>query len=120
MEIGEATLILEDGWIDDDGSAAILQTSMGSVRVPIFDAFAAAGQGDAAEQALSSPMPATVTGVMVSAGDTVVSGDTLMTLEAMKMETVIKAPYAGTVDEVHFQKGDSVAKGALLLGLTEV
>lgn len=119
MEIGEASLILEDGWIDVDGSAAILQTSMGSVRVPIFDAFAAAGQSDAAEQALSSPMPATVTGVMVAAGDTVVSGDMLMTLEAMKMETVIKAPYSGTVDEVHFQKGESVAKGVLLLGLTE-
>ncbi|MEM6914186.1 MAG: acetyl-CoA carboxylase biotin carboxyl carrier protein subunit, partial [Pseudomonadota bacterium] len=89
-----------------------------SVRVPLFNPFEAAGQGDAAEQALSSPMPATVTGVLVALGDAVAAGDTLMTLEAMKMETVIKAPHDGTVDAVHFQNGDSVKKGALLLGLS--
>ncbi|MEM0929033.1 MAG: biotin carboxylase N-terminal domain-containing protein [Pseudomonadota bacterium] len=117
MTIGDETIVLEDGWVEEGGSAAILQTAAGSIRVPIYDTFAAAGQGDAAEQALSSPMPATVTGVMVAVGDTVASGDTLMTLEAMKMETVVKAPHDGVVDAVHFQKGDSVAKGALLLGL---
>ncbi|MEO1658638.1 MAG: biotin carboxylase N-terminal domain-containing protein [Pseudomonadota bacterium] len=117
MAMGDATLVLEDGWVEESGSAAILQTATGSYRVPIFDSFAAAGQGDAAEQALSSPMPATVTGVMVAVGDTVVAGDTLMTLEAMKMETVIKAPHDGAIDAIHFSKGDSVSKGALLLGL---
>jgi biotin carboxyl carrier protein len=37
----------------------------------------------------------------------------------MKMETVIKAPYAGKVSKLHFAKGDSAAKGALLLDLEE-
>ena len=117
MAIGEEALVLEDGWVEEGGQAVILQTAAGSYRLPIFDPLASAGQGDAAEQALSSPMPATVTGVMVGVGDQIKAGATLMTLEAMKMETVIKAPHDGTVEVVHFQKGDSVAKGALLLGL---
>ncbi|MEM7739978.1 MAG: biotin carboxylase N-terminal domain-containing protein [Pseudomonadota bacterium] len=118
MTIDDASLILDDGWVEPGGGAVILQTPEASVRVPLFNPFEAAGQGDAAEQALSSPMPATVTGVLVARGDAVAAGDTLMTLEAMKMETVIKAPHDGTVDAVHFQSGDSVKKGALLLGLS--
>ncbi|MEO1042617.1 MAG: biotin carboxylase N-terminal domain-containing protein [Pseudomonadota bacterium] len=118
MTIGEVSLVLENGWVEPGGGAVILQTPEASVRVQLFNPFEAAGQGDAAEQALSSPMPATVTGVLVATGDVVTAGDTLMTLEAMKMETVIKAPHDGTVDAVHFQNGDSVKKGALLLGLS--
>ena len=44
-------------------------------------------------------------------------GDTLLILEAMKMENVIKAPAAGTVKAVAVQKGQPVEKGALLLEL---
>ncbi|MEM9837841.1 MAG: biotin carboxylase N-terminal domain-containing protein [Pseudomonadota bacterium] len=84
----------------------------------LYDPFASAGAAEAGEAALSSPMPATVTGVKVVAGDRVEAGDVLVTLEAMKMETVIKAPAAGEVTAVHFQQGDSAPKGAKLLDLS--
>jgi pyruvate carboxylase len=49
---------------------------------------------------VGAPMPGTVIGVHCAAGDSVDAGDPLLTLEAMKMETVIRAPHAGTVEEV--------------------
>ena len=88
------------------------------VWVQLFDPFAGAGAADAEAAALSSPMPATVTGVKVAVGDRVVHGQPLVTLEAMKMETVIKAPHDGTVTAIHFGSGDSAPKGALLVELT--
>ncbi len=49
---------------------------------------------------VGAPMPGTVIGVHCAAGDSVDAGDPLLTLEAMKMETVIRAPHAGTVEDV--------------------
>ncbi|NNU15583.1 ATP-grasp domain-containing protein [Parvularcula sp. ZS-1/3] len=112
---GEEAVDVEWGW--SDGHAVFLIASGETIRVPLFDPFSEAGAADAAAAALSSPMPATVTGVMVSEGDEVEAGQPLMTLEAMKMETVIKAPEAGRVTAVHFKKGDSAAKGAQLLDI---
>lgn len=75
---------------------------------------AADASGDAAS--LVAPMPSTVTGVTVTAGAAVQKGAVLMTLEAMKMEHLIKAPADGTVTDIFFAAGDSVAQGAKLLG----
>lgn len=110
------TLFADWGW--SDGYAVFLETDTQTIRVPLFDPFAEAGSADAQAAALSSPMPATVTGVLVTAGDKVTAGQPLVTLEAMKMETVIKAPHDGEVTAVHFAKGDSTPKGAMLLDLS--
>jgi 3-methylcrotonyl-CoA carboxylase alpha subunit len=50
-------------------------------------------------------------------GDSVNAGQTLMVIEAMKMEHVIVAPAAGKVTAVHFVDDDQVDEGAELLGL---
>ena len=55
---------------------------------------------------LSSPMPATVISVNVAPGDHVKSGQTLIVLEAMKMELPVRAPGDGRVREVHCKQGD--------------
>ena len=52
-------------------------------------------------------------------GQKVESGDTLMVMEAMKMEHKIVASSAGTVDSIHFKEGDQVPQGAELLALSE-
>ena len=70
---------------------------------------------------ISAPMPGTVLRVDVAPGDTVRARQTLLVLEAMKMETPVSSPFAGTVTAVHVAPGDRVAGGALLveLGPTE-
>ena len=62
-----------------------------------------------------APMNGTVVEILVQAGDSVSAGDTLVIMEAMKMEQAIKAPVAGRVSEVFYQKGDLVDGGTDLL-----
>ena len=64
-----------------------------------------------------SPMPATVVSINIAAGDTIVEGQTLIVLEAMKMELPIKAPRAGVVKAIHCVKGDLVQPGINLLDI---
>ena len=71
-----------------------------------------------AEGGLTTPLPGTVSSVAVQAGQVVEAGQVLMIIEAMKMEHTINAPYAGTVQTVHFGRGDRVPEGSALLELT--
>lgn len=66
-----------------------------------------------------SPMPATVTRVLVARGDAVQAGDILLLLEAMKMEVPLRAPHDGRVDEVRCRVGDLVPPGVPLVVLGE-
>ena len=63
---------------------------------------------------LRAPMPAQVRAVQVEAGQTVTAGQTLLVLEAMKMELRIQAPFAGRVQEVRVQVGDAVEREQVL------
>jgi propionyl-CoA carboxylase alpha chain len=67
-----------------------------------------------AEGALVAPMPGTVTSVLVAIGDTVTTGQKLMTIEAMKMEHTISATSDGTVTELAAGTGDHIETGTLL------
>jgi 3-methylcrotonyl-CoA carboxylase alpha subunit len=80
---------------------------------------AAAGSSGGAQSALTAPMPGTVIKVLAAPGDKVEQRQTLLVLEAMKMETPVVSPYAATVKAVHVAEGDRVAGGALLLELDE-
>ena len=71
------------------------------------------------QSALTAPMPGTVIKVLAAAGDRVEQRQTLLVLEAMKMETPLVSPYAGTVRAIHVAEGDQVAGGALLVELEE-
>lgn len=68
----------------------------------------------AADGAILAPMPGRVTQVDVSAGDTVTKGQRLLTLEAMKMEHGLTAPFDGVVAELNATEGAQVAVDALL------
>lgn len=69
------------------------------------------------DAALAASTPATVTAVKVAAGDQVSPGDTLVVLEAMKMEMPIRAPRAGRVKTVGCAVGDQVQPGVALVEL---
>jgi biotin carboxyl carrier protein len=65
--------------------------------------------------ALAAPMPATVSKVLVAVGQEVAAGDTLLLLEAMKMELPIKAPHTGRVTALQCQVGELVQPGVPLI-----
>ncbi|HVH84598.1 MAG TPA: biotin carboxylase N-terminal domain-containing protein [Steroidobacteraceae bacterium] len=66
---------------------------------------------------LTTPLPGVVVSVPVSVGQKVAAGEVLMVIEAMKMEHTITAPYAGTVQAIHFKRGDRVPEASQLLEL---
>ena len=66
---------------------------------------------------ITAPMPGTVLDVKVTEGQAVNAGDTVLILEAMKMENEIAAPAAGTVDKIVAAKGASVNSGDVLITL---
>ena len=68
---------------------------------------------------LEASMPGLVLDVLVSAGDTVERGETLVLLEAMKMELRITAPAAGRVTQVHCKAGDVVDRGQVLVEIAD-
>ncbi len=70
---------------------------------------------DESAGSLKAPMNGTVVAVMASAGQRVQAGDTLLVMEAMKMEYAIKAPADGVVNSVFYQAGDLVKDGAELV-----
>ncbi len=64
---------------------------------------------------VKSPLPGTITSVCVQVGDKVKDGDTVVVLEAMKMQNNIETEFTGTVTSISVKQGDSVLEGAVLL-----
>jgi len=79
------------------------------------DSLQASTQTDAGS--LVTPLPGTVVAVHVIAGQKVARGAPLITLEAMKMEHTVSAPYAGTVERLPFGVSDRVGAGSVLVEL---
>ncbi|MFI2758116.1 acetyl/propionyl/methylcrotonyl-CoA carboxylase subunit alpha [Streptomyces echinatus] len=94
-------------WIGRDGDAW---------QVRDHDPVAASlsGAAHAGADSLTAPMPGTVTVVKVAVGDEVSAGQSLLVVEAMKMEHVISAPHAGTVAELDVTPGSTVAMDQVL------
>jgi 3-methylcrotonyl-CoA carboxylase alpha subunit len=74
--------------------------------------------GTAEQGSLLTPLPGTVVAVHVAAGEHVARGAPLITVEAMKMEHTLTAPYAGIVSRIAFGLADRVQAGAVLVELT--
>ena len=99
----------ENRWVWVDGQAARLDAPAIVERT----------HGRSASHELSSPMPATVVRVAVEPGTRVTRGDTLLVLEAMKMELPIRAPRDGVVKAVHCKAGELVQLGVNLIDFEE-
>ncbi|WP_369271216.1 acetyl-CoA carboxylase biotin carboxylase subunit [Streptomyces sp. R11] len=105
---------LPDGtWLGRDGDAW---------HVRDHDPVAASltGAAHSGADSLTAPMPGTVTVVKVAVGDEVAAGQSLLVVEAMKMEHVISAPHAGTVAELDVTPGTTVAMDQVLAVITPV
>jgi propionyl-CoA carboxylase alpha chain len=105
--------------LDDDGIDAVtvhVRSAAGALtltRAPRF----ALHDAESATGGPISPLPGTVIAVHVEAGESVVDGQVLMVVEAMKMEHKIVAAGDATVTEVRFGVGDRVDTGDLLVAL---
>ncbi|MBL4906339.1 MAG: acetyl-CoA carboxylase biotin carboxyl carrier protein subunit, partial [Sneathiella sp.] len=64
-----------------------------------------------------APMPGLVVDILISEGQQVTAGDTLIVLEAMKLMQKLVAPATGTVSKIHYSIGDTPEKGAILLSI---
>ena len=93
-------------WVFVDGELYELEVQRDQVRR------SAAHQGS-----LAAPMPATVRKINVRPGAVVKKGETLLVLEAMKMELPVRAPADGTVASVRCREGELVQAGAVLVEL---
>ena len=75
--------------------------------------------GGAGDGAILSPMPGRIIAVLIEAGQTVVKGQRMLVLEAMKMEQALLAPFNGTVSELKVSEGAQVPEGTLLVRIDE-
>ncbi len=76
---------------------------------------AAAPAAAAAASVISAPLPGTITKILVEVGQAVKAGDTVLTMEAMKMENNITAESAGTVKAILVQQGAQVQSGDAMI-----
>ena len=90
--------------------AAAPRTATGEKVIAKPAAKAAAGGSP-----VKAPLPGVVLDINVAVGQDVKASDTVVTLEAMKMENAIKAGVDGKVSAINVAKGDSVLEGAVLL-----
>lgn len=81
---------------------------------------AAAPAQPAGAATVKSPLPGSIVKVMVKAGDSVKKGDTLLTMESMKMENIVASEYTGTVKNVLVQPGQNVMQDDKLVEIETV
>lgn len=93
-------------WVTVNGQTFVLTKSSGAKR-------GGAGQDHASE--LAAPMPGVVRSVNVGEGESVVKGQTLLVLEAMKMEIRIQAPFDGAVKSLIVKVGQTVERDQILV-----
>ncbi len=66
---------------------------------------------------IKAPMPGLVLNVLVENGQSIIKGDAILILEAMKMENVLKAPSDGIIRKIRITKGDKVEKNQIMIDL---
>lgn len=67
-----------------------------------------------ARKEIRAEISGTVISMTAKPGDVVAEGDTLATIEAMKMEIPVVSPFAGKIAEIRFSEGEVIAENALL------
>ena len=96
------------------GDQVIVSSSLGVVTATRLRRFVEPS-ADLASGSLVAAMPGTIRAVEVAEGDKIEAGQTVVVMEAMKMELAVEAPAAGTVTAVHVAPGDAIDAGALLV-----
>ena len=104
-QLAHVVKVRDDWWIHIDGSIHVLS----------IDEQGLGGSGD--EGGMSAPMPGKILELLCSIGDQVETGQTLIVMEAMKMEHRIAANVSGIIAAIHHEVGEQVAAGATLIDI---
>ena len=125
IDRGKTLVIRQTGTselVDDEGRIKVFFELNGQPRLVRIAKLGAAPSGPKHPQAdesntnhLGAPMPGSVVTVAVHAGQKVAKGAPLVSIEAMKMETMLSADRDGTIKAVHVKPGDKVAAKDLLV-----
>ena len=100
----------------EKGKANLLRTTdVVAAPAPVAAAPVAAPAAGGAGKQVTAPLPGTITDIKCTVGQQVNAGDTVVILEAMKMQNNIEAETAGVVKEILVGKGDAVMEGAPLV-----
>ena len=94
-----------------EAGASVAPATTSTSAAPAPAAASAGGGGEV----VPSPLSGSVWKVLCGVGDSVAEGDTIIILEAMKMETEIKAPHTGTIGSIGVKEGDSINAGDTLV-----
>lgn len=97
-------------WVTINGQTFVLSTSSGTRR---------SGHAHHAAGELTAPMPGQVRAVNVAEGDKVTKGQTLLLLEAMKMEIRIQSPQDGVVKKLFVKQGQTVEREQIVVDIEE-
>jgi biotin carboxyl carrier protein len=99
-------------WVTINGQTVLLTKPAAGTRKSSHGHHHAAGE-------LTAPMPGQVRAVNVSEGEAVTKGQTLILLEAMKMEIRIQSPNAGTVSRLFVKQGQTVEREQMLIEIVD-
>ena len=105
---------------EGDAASEVLSFGGGFARRYALDRHEGGGHHGAHDGDILSPMPGRIIAVDVIAGQTVTKGQKLLTLEAMKMEHSLTAPFDGVVAELNAEAGAQVQVEALLVRIEAV
>ncbi|MCW8865656.1 MAG: biotin/lipoyl-binding protein, partial [Colwellia sp.] len=92
--------------------------SIESVTQPAGDDAIKQSASISAEETLNAPLAGNIFKVLVNEGDSVEAGEVVIIMEAMKMETEVRAVNAGVITSLHTKEGDAVAVGDALLSFS--
>ena len=106
-----------DVQVEELGGDTAPAASAPAASAPAAKPAAPAPSGNEGAVKVSAPMPGTVVRIEVNTGDAVKAGQDLIFIEAMKMETPVKAAQDGTVASINVSKGESVDTGKDLITL---
>jgi len=102
-------------WVDGEGVEVDVDGERLALRLAA--SHEPVGEESAHERLITAPLPGRVVAVPVAPGQQVARGETVVVIEAMKMEQRLTAPHDGTVAAVHVRAGEQVQEGAVLVEL---
>lgn len=105
--------------LEESGAPAIARPLVAPVAVsapaPVFSAPKPAAPAASGPGVVPAPLAGIVVSVDVNVGDKVSAEQTVVMMEAMKMQTAISSPATGTVQEIYVKRGDTVTEGSPLI-----
>jgi 3-methylcrotonyl-CoA carboxylase alpha subunit len=97
-----------------EGHELYLRTRNGRFELHWVDPFGGETEEQVGEDKIVAPLPGTVVALLAKEGDTLEKGAAILTLEVMKMEQTLRAPFAGVLKAIRCKVGDIVGEGVEL------